>query len=256
MAGRVGWRVSDQPFRPVNQRRAFEEILDQFEQAIVVGTLSPGDRLPSERDLATQFAVSRTSVREALRVLEALGIVSVKSGAENGVTLLREPGNALTYLLKLHLSLRHVSVENVIDFLVFLSGWGAREVALGAGCPAIVDGLDSLVDKMEARGFDQHAFHEIDAEFHSTIVRALENELVDLVLEACSDTLRRLILIGISEPPDDWTETRRTLLREHREIVAAIRERDSHTAEDLMRVHVATWSARAVSAAGARGLSL
>ena len=110
--------MTDNAFHPVRHRRTFEEILDQFEQAITSGNLSPGDRLPSERELASRLGVSRTSVREALRVLEALRIVEVKSGAENGVTLLRQPGNALPYLIKLYLSLGHVSVQSVIDFLI------------------------------------------------------------------------------------------------------------------------------------------
>src|SRR5204862_6394506 len=86
--------------RPVRGRRAFEEILLQLEEAISAGHLSAGDRLPPERELATRFQVSRTSVREALRVLETLGIVSVRRGAENGATLREEPGNALTQLLR------------------------------------------------------------------------------------------------------------------------------------------------------------
>ena len=65
---------TDTPFRPVARRRAFEDVIVQVEDAIAGGRQRPGDRLPPERELAQILAVSRASVREALRVLEAFGV--------------------------------------------------------------------------------------------------------------------------------------------------------------------------------------
>jgi DNA-binding FadR family transcriptional regulator len=248
--------MTDYAFRPVSPRRAFEEILDQLEEAIVDGRLSAGDRLPSERELAVQFGVSRTSVREALRVLEALRIVKVQRGAENGATLLEVPGNAFTYLLKLYLSLQHVSIQSVIDFLIVISCWAVDSAARGAGGPEVIEKLERIVGAMEDPRLDQVAFHELDAEFHSTVVSASGNELAVLVLEGCSDTLRRLILVGISDAPDEWESVRTSLASEHREIFAAIEAGDPERAEALMRTHLTIWCSRAVAAASKAGVAL
>ena len=74
----------DLSFQELDQRRAFEKILGQIEEAIVQGRLQSGDRLPSERELAESFGASRASVREALRVLEAFGVVVARRGTDGG----------------------------------------------------------------------------------------------------------------------------------------------------------------------------
>src|SRR5690349_13555237 len=125
--------------RPVEGRRAFEEIPHQLEEAIAAGHLSAGDRLPPERELAAHFQVSRTSVREALRVLEALGIVSVRRGADNGATILEKPGNALTHLLRFHLALHHVSLTSLIEFRVVIESWAAGALARKRSAQALAE---------------------------------------------------------------------------------------------------------------------
>ena len=115
--------------RPVSTRRAFEEILLQLEQSITSHALSAGDRLPPERELATRFNVSRASVREALRVLEGLGLVRVRRGADNGVVLLEHPDNALEPLFRFHLALEHASIENLIEFRTVIETWTVRAAA-------------------------------------------------------------------------------------------------------------------------------
>ena len=240
----------------MSQRRAFEEILDQLEEAIVAGRLSAGDRLPSERELAVQFSVSRTSVREALRVLEALGLVKVQRGAENGATLLEEPGNAFTYLLRLYMALRHVSIQSVIDFLIVVSCWAAASAARGAGGLRAIESIERIVDGMEDESLDPMAFHELDAAFHSTIVSASGNEFAVLVLEGCSETLRRLILVGISDPQEEWPSIRTRLAAEHRKIFEAIKGGDADRADALMRAHLTIWCNRAVEAAARSGANL
>ena len=72
--------VTDSPFKPVPRRRAFEDVIVQVEEAIADGRIGPGDRLPPERELAGQLRVSRASVREALRVLEAFGVADLAPG--------------------------------------------------------------------------------------------------------------------------------------------------------------------------------
>jgi DNA-binding FadR family transcriptional regulator len=131
--------------------RAFEQILGELEESITAGALAAGDRLPPERDLAVRFGVSRTSVREAIRVLESMGVVSVRRGADHGVVLLQEPGNAFRPVLRLLVALRHVSLDDAIEFRVMVEAGAARRLAdTGA-----VDALAELLDRMEDPGIRQ-----------------------------------------------------------------------------------------------------
>ena len=71
-------------FRPVKSRRLFEEVCEQVRNQIASGALKPGDKLPSERDLALQFDISRSAIREALRNLEFAGLVRLQKGVKGG----------------------------------------------------------------------------------------------------------------------------------------------------------------------------
>ena len=82
-------------FRPVQPVRAYERIVEQVEDALASGELRPGQRLPSERELVGQFEVSRSTVREALRVLESNGVVRSRPGDPNGPEVLPFSSGAL-----------------------------------------------------------------------------------------------------------------------------------------------------------------
>ncbi|MEA2291502.1 MAG: GntR family transcriptional regulator, transcriptional repressor for pyruvate dehydrogenase complex, partial [Solirubrobacteraceae bacterium] len=176
-------------------------------------------------------------------------------GADHGATLLQEPGNAFTYLLKLHLSLRHVSIESIIDFLIAISCWAADSAARGAGGPRVLEELEDIVEAMGDSSLDQLAFHELDAQFHSAVVRASGNELATLVIDGCSDALRRLILAAIEET-DEWDAMREGLRAEHAAIVRAMKDGDPERAESLMRTHLSIWCGRAVAEATRKGILL
>ena len=154
-------------------------------------------------------------MREAVRVLEALGIVKVSRGAENGgVHLREEPGNAFTYLLRLYLSLQHASLTDVIDFLILTSSWATRIAASGRGNVEALRELEEIVDCMGDDSLDPTQWQQIDAAFHSTIVKASDNAVAVLVLDGCMDSLKRLIFTAITDN-EDWEATRAGLVVEH-----------------------------------------
>jgi DNA-binding FadR family transcriptional regulator len=222
--------------RPVTRRRAFEEILFQLEEAIAAGHLSAGDRLPPERELATRFQVSRTSVREAMRVLEALGIVSVRRGAENGATLLEEPGNALVQILRFHLALEHVSMASLVEFRVAIESWAAG-VAAERRPPDELGRAEQLLEHMESENLDEPSFLERDLAFHVELSRACGNELAGLVLEGCRKAIGRTMLQATLEA-GDWPAIREQLREQHREIYEAIRDGDRDEASARVADHI------------------
>jgi len=230
---------SASPFRPVATPRTFEAILSQLKDAIAAGTLRAGDRLPPERELAERFQVSRASVREALRVLETLGLVGVRRGADNGSVLLAEPGNAFATILDLLVELRHVPIMDVVEFRVMLESGAARRLAEVPG-DGVLDTLRSIVDAMAAEGVTQPEFHELDATFHVTLVRSVDNRLLDIVEGAADRTLRSLIA-DVALVTVDWPAPKQVLLAEHRQIVEAIASGDAVRAVNRVSDHIRYW---------------
>jgi GntR family transcriptional regulator, transcriptional repressor for pyruvate dehydrogenase complex len=219
--------------------RAFEQILGELEGSITAGELAAGDRLPAERDLASRYGVSRTSVREAIRVLESMGIVSVRRGADHGVVLLQEPGNAFQPVLRLLVALRHVSLDDAIEFRVMVEAGAARALA-ETGEPGE---LGVLLDRMEAPGVRQPEFHGLDATFHVTLVRTAGNTLLNLVEDAVDGLLRKVIT-DLALIAWDWDTVRPRLIAEHRAIHDAIATGDGELAAALVTKHIRYWGHR------------
>src|SRR5437867_8832817 len=118
---------------PIKSTRIYEEIVRQVKQMIAEGRLKSGDRLPPERDLAEKFVVSRSSVREALRALESLGLVEIRPGEGTFV--------------------REVSVESLIEplALMMFSQRGALAELFGAWC-LLEPGLAALAESRATLG--------------------------------------------------------------------------------------------------------
>jgi DNA-binding FadR family transcriptional regulator len=226
-------------------RRTFEAILEQVESAIAQGALSAGDRLPSERELAGDLGVSRTSVREALRVLEALGVVETRRGSERGAVLVVDPGNAFVAIVRMLAALRHIELEEIVDFRATVESGAARRLAEHPDAETLA-GLDAILDAMERQDITQAEFHALDAEFHLLLVRAAGNRLVNLVAGGLSSTLRRVITdVGFLETR--WSDLRPRIATEHRALLAALQRGDAATAADLANRHVRYWGDRVVA---------
>src|SRR5690349_13603875 len=107
--------------------RTHQLVLHWIENELSAGRLAVGGRLPAERSLAEQLKVSRTSVREAIRVLEAMGVVraGVGSGPEAGTVVISDPATALGSALRLHVATRHLPVADIVETRVLLESWAA-----------------------------------------------------------------------------------------------------------------------------------
>lgn len=237
-------------FQPVSPRRTFQDILVQLEREIAGGRLRAGDQLPSERELAEQFDVSRASVREALRVLETLGVLRSQRGPGRGPTLVAEPSAGFDELLRFYVALKHTNVEQVSDMLVLIQGWAARNAALEAGAETVKD-LTELVESMERQATTQQEFERLDATFHSGIVDAAGNQVAHLIFAGCRSYLERFITTAIREV-DEWSSMRETLASEHRQVLEAIAGNDPDRAEKLAKEHVHVWCRRAIAHSTAR----
>jgi GntR family transcriptional repressor for pyruvate dehydrogenase complex len=226
--------VRSEPKR-ASTRRAFEDILLQLEQSLASNALAAGDRLPPERELAAKFNVSRASVREALRVLEALGLVRVRRGADNGAVFLERPNNAIEPLFRFHLALQHASVENLIEFRTVIETWTVQAAAERQ--PGPLAEAEAALRGMEEGGREPPTFLPLDLEFHLALARAAANPFAELVLEGSRMAIERTMFEALGRAPR-WTSVRRRLVREHRAILEAVSAGEGMKAADLMRRHI------------------
>ena len=234
------------PFQPVVPQRTFEAIVRQLKDAIASGALRAGDRLPPERELAERFQASRASVREALRVLETLGIVGMRRGADNGTVLLQEPGNVFTTVLDLLVALRHVPIRDVVEFRVMMEAGAARRLAEEPADGALA-ALSELLARMAEPGLPQAEFHRLDATFHVTLVRSVGNTLLNLVETAADSTLRTLIT-DVALVAADWSTARPRIEAEHRGIYQALAAGHADEAATLVTEHIRYWGSSVVAA--------
>jgi GntR family transcriptional regulator, transcriptional repressor for pyruvate dehydrogenase complex len=197
-------------FQPVQPVRAYQRIVEQVEEALARGDLAPGQRLPSERELVAQFEVSRSTVREALRVLESNGVVRSRPGDPNGPEILPFSQSALRKQMVRLARVDELTLSELIGFRMIMDG-AAIQVASRLRTPAQLAELEeTLVAMRAAIDVDFEAFSEEDLAFHSLIS--------DKVAHARNS--RALMLES---------------LQHHAEVVDAIRAGDGHAAARIAR---------------------
>jgi DNA-binding FadR family transcriptional regulator len=228
-------------WQPVRRLRTHEHVLAQIEQQILDGRLSAGDRLPGERELADYLGVSRAGVREALRVLEALGVLSagVGSGPGSGSVVRGEGSEALATLLRLHLALSRFTQREVMEVRVQLERWSVSQAAVHA-TPGDVSSLRGAVLAMRQPDITYEQFNELDTGFHVSIAEMSGNALLGALMRALRDAVRREMLL-VFESLSDWRGVADRVAGQHHEIVDAIEAGDSERAASLVDAHISTF---------------
>jgi len=230
--------ASDQ-WQPVRKIRTHEHVLGQIAERILDGRLEVGDRLPSERELVSALGVSRTSVREALRILESMGIIeaNVGSGRDAGSTICGRPSDALSNLLRLHMALARFKLADLIDVRIQLERGAAAGAAMSAQAADIAR-LTELVGAMQEPDLEHARFHELDTEFHVTVARISGNTLVADLMQALRVAVRAHMETAF-EAVEDWDAVVVLLSEQHLAIAAAIESHHADEAADLVAEHIA-----------------
>jgi GntR family transcriptional repressor for pyruvate dehydrogenase complex len=225
-------------WEPVQRIRTYEQVMSQIEDRILDGRLKAGDHLPSERDLATLLGVSRPSLRESLRVLEALGVVDIRrgGGVDGGATLLPTPGEGFVNLLKLQLALGHFSSNDVLETRIALESWSCSEAAYRHADSDIAD-LEAILDSMDDPEIETPEFNRLDTSFHVRIAESTGNALTAHLMSSLRIAINRQMIEAYARLTD-WRSTAKAVRSEHRNILEAIRRRDSDGAVRLVRKHI------------------
>lgn len=216
--------------------QAYETVIAEIESMIRSKELAVGDRLEGERALAERLGVSRTSVREAIRVLTALGIIrsAPGSGPSAGAQVVANPDTALTSSLRLHVAMDSLSVADVVDSRVMLEMWANRRMA--RPLTESLQPVRELLASMETTD-DPLTFHHIDTEFHLELVRLAANPLVTAIMSSLRASIESYVLDAVPQLAD-WPATAVHLQNEHRAIVTAVEAGDGERAAVLTEQHI------------------
>ena len=218
-------------YKTVRTSRLYEQIVQQIEESILGGALRPGDQLPAERELAQQFGVSRTAVREAVKCLREKGLVEAFSGKGTFVT------NSTSQAIRQSLDLMtRIGQPEGFMHLVELRQMLEPEIAALAATrmdDQLLTTMHEAVATMDNHLHDAHTYIEADLDFHLAMAEAAGNPLVLSLLDSIVGLLReqRLRIFRVDGGPERGQF-------HHKRILDAIERRNPEAARKLMRAHL------------------
>ncbi len=212
-------------FKPVKNMKVYEQVVDQIKEMVRVGQIKKGDKLPTERVMAEELQVSRTSIREAMRALEVVGLIESRQGAGNYIReefddVLLEP-LSIVFMLQNGTNKDIFELREVLELsTIFLSVMRISDEELKK--------LGELVERFKTSR-DEEENVKIDSEFHSIIVKGANNVLITNLLEGVSELVDKFISEGRRAILSD-ERNRGKLLDFHEKIYLAIKNRDAYSA--------------------------
>jgi DNA-binding FadR family transcriptional regulator len=219
-------------FTPLKSKRAFEGISEQIKNLIYSGQLQPGDRLPSERELATLFKAGRMVVRESLRTLEQSGFISVKNGYKGGAFVKNIGAETIISSITDMVKLGKISLQELTETRLEIE--------------SSIVGL--AVERIEKRDFEElwknieytegliaegKMSRDGNTMFHVILARASKNYLLEMIIESVMNVVDSFV--QLLKP--DITHSKK-ILSAHKALYLALQKKDAKTARKLMRAHI------------------
>lgn len=211
--------------------RLYEQLVHQIENKVLSGELRPGDRLPSERELAEQFGISRTAVREAVKALQEKGLVDIQVGRGTFI----KHGTSQAVRQSLDLMVRIGRTDGHADLVQVRAILEPEIAALAAehASPEQLERMQNAVEAMDRALHDAEAFVEADLAFHLALASASGNSLIPILIDPIVDLLReqrKRIFLVPGGPQRGQVY--------HKRILEAIRRHDVMEAREAMRAHL------------------
>ncbi len=226
-------------FRSVRVARASEDIVQQIKGLVLSGQLAPGNRLPSEKELAEQFGLSRITVRDALRVLESHGLIEIKVGKGGGAFVTDPRAQTANDLVTDLLRLQRANTRELVEARLVIE----TSIVTLAAERATADDLAAMQKAIDAAragrnvGDPHFTPHSID--FHVALAQAAQNSVLEFTVSSFRtlfyETIEQLI-------PDDLMAQR--AIQDHQKILDAIQARDAATARQVMEQHLSYFEKR------------
>lgn len=218
----------DSRIQPIAKKRIHDQISAQINQMIAEGFLKPGDQLPSERELAERFKVSRNSVRDALRTLEAKGLLEIRQG---GGTYVREARLSELYQSMLEALVDQKERTRAILQVRYIIEPGVAFFAAKNATTELLQKLEELIARHEAKAIAGDPGVEEDSQFHNTIAQMTGNQYLIWLL--------RLINEHFEGTRDAVLKYQGSSSRKgHRNVLQALKNRDPEEARKAMEAHL------------------
>ena len=207
-----------------------QQVFDQLREQILSGGWKPGDKLPSENELAAQFGVSRVTVRNALQKLSGLGLLETRFG-EGSFIRGPEAGAALNQLVPM-LYLGRETLRDILTFRRMVEG-PICEIACRRATDGEIAQLAALVEQMERAGADVAAFAQLDSAFHCQLARLTRSSMMQQIYQIIDDAMQSACRQNMRR------QSVQAALRWYKEILAAMQARDSARARQAMEQSLA-----------------
>jgi GntR family transcriptional regulator, transcriptional repressor for pyruvate dehydrogenase complex len=220
-------------YQPLERRKVYEQVAEQLLGQIGSRRLKPGDTLPPERELTETFGVGRSSIREALRMLESQGVITSANG---GTFVVAQAANPLNSSLRLVFTLDERTGIHDLFELRRIIDCEAAALAAERRTDEHLEAMDAAMAEMEeSLRSDAHGDRFIDADlrFHLAVAEATGNRMLLHSVEAVRDVVRRALMTVFFIP-----QSPESAVVEHRRVRAAISDGDPGRARDAMRDHL------------------
>ncbi|OPY68686.1 MAG: HTH-type transcriptional regulator LutR [Syntrophorhabdaceae bacterium PtaU1.Bin034] len=220
-------------FERIKSPKLSETIIVQIKKSIIEGRYKPGDRLPSEKELLEIFAVSRSSLREALRTLEEMGLIVIKRGALGGAYVRQREISSFSNALVDIIRMADITFDELSEMRLIVEPYTAKLAARNR--------TSEDVKELEKQNFVREKAIEdgkipivVDISFHQAIALACKNNMARLVMDSIASIFHEEFK-SIALSLDDH----RAILRFHKMIFHAVKNRDEEKAAALMEAHIA-----------------
>jgi GntR family transcriptional repressor for pyruvate dehydrogenase complex len=224
-------------FRKTKQNRVFQDVVDQIQDAILQGTLNPGDKLPPERELTEMFGASRGTLREALRILEQKGLVTIKTGVAGGAVVNALSTDQMSESLDLLIRYQKVSLKDLAEFREGVEGLVAglaAERAEGEDIARLEELLAEAKIHREQGISRWDEFIEADNRIHLTLAHIAGNPIYESVLTIVYQNINLYFGKFLPKEEDLLGQNFQDLV----EIVAAVKSGQAAKASLLVQNHV------------------
>lgn len=214
-------------------------IADELRAEIVGGRFAEGDLLGTEAGLLERFGVSRPSLREALRLLEAEGLVSVTRGVQGGVVVHRPDQRMTARTAALLLSARNVTLLDVFEASAVLEPAAARMVAVSRGRRGAAKRLRDVVVEQKLVVADSTRFTRATQRFHEEIITSAGNQTLLMIKEMLDEVIARAIVDATVRLQHETVAARRRFIRAHEQLAALVEAGDGDAAQAHWNAHMA-----------------
>jgi GntR family transcriptional regulator, transcriptional repressor for pyruvate dehydrogenase complex len=218
------------PSRPAKRELVSSRIMNQIVDQLLSSHLKPGDKLPTEFDLAAEFGVARNSVREAIKMLSSLGVIEIRRG--QGTFIAQSQSTAVVDALALNLVFGEKTSTELFELREMLEH-AVMQLAARKAQDEDIRELEEINQQLKKVGSDQKAVRQLDLSFHLTLLKATQNSLLRKIGKAIYTLF--FASLGDAEINPSVIHT------DHARVIATIRGREPEAARRMVEAHLSTW---------------